>query len=261
MNILEKLASIALPDPKHSFNSAIIAAAGSGVRMNAGIPKQLIELEGMPVVARTVSVFEKCSFINEIIIVTSNDCLPKINEYITTYGFTKVKAVVLGGSTRTESVSAGFARIDERTDYVLIHDAARCLVTEDMIYRVLQSACTYKAATAAERLTSTVKTTKAGGFIAETLDRDTIWAAQTPQVFKTELYRAASYIAKEDGFSATDDCMLAEHCGFDVKLVDCGPENIKLTSPHDLILARAIIESRRAKAAETAKNSNGGRTK
>lgn len=234
-----------VPDPKNYFNSAIIAAAGSGTRMKSDIPKQMIMLDGMPVIARTVETFEKCSFIDEIIIVTSDECMSQIMEYCDMYSWKKIKAITLGGATRTESVTAGFKLISDKSDYVFIHDAARCLVTDDIIRRVAEQAYIYKAATAAEKITSTLKQEKKGGFIADTLDRDTIWAAQTPQVFRTELYRAASYLCYEEGFTATDDCMLAEHCGFSVKLVDCGHENIKLTSPLDLVLAKAILDMRK----------------
>ncbi len=232
---------------KPHFTSAIIAAAGCGSRMQNGTgkTKQLMELCGMPVIVHTIKAFEECEKINEIIIVTRSEEADIYEQYKAKYGFTKISAVVIGGDTRQESVLRGFEAISDKSDFVAIHDGARCLITPEAITAVLDEAFRRGAATAAAKASDTVKRADRNGFIAETIERDSLWMAQTPQVFKTELYRAAAYIAKEEGFVCTDDNSLAEHIGFEVKLVDCGTENIKITTPIDLAVAEIIMNSRK----------------
>ncbi len=232
---------------KPHFTSAIIAAAGCGSRMcsDSGTTKQLMELCGLPVIVRTLRAFEECELINEIIVVARRDEVEIYEKYTKDYGFSKISAVVVGGDTRQESVLCGFEAISDESDFVAIHDGARCLITPKMIDAVLFEAFRKGAATAATKATDTVKRADGTGFISETVQREGLWLAQTPQVFKTELYRAAAYVSKEEGFSATDDNSLAEHVGFQVKLVDCGSENIKITTPVDLIVAEAILNHRK----------------
>ena len=236
-------------DPHGRFNSAIIVAAGNGVRMgkNNLQTKQMTELDGIPVVVRAVNAFERCDFINEIIVVGRADELNYYGNFAERYGWKNVKHVVPGGNTRQKSVFEGFKVIDDRSDFVIIHDGARCLVTPEMIEAVTREAYVYGAATAAERAKDTIKKADKSGFVAETVDRALLWHAQTPQIFKTELYRASAYIAAKNGFEVTDDCMLAENLGFKIKLVDCGYENIKITTPDDFGIAHAILEEREQK--------------
>ncbi len=232
---------------KPHFTSAIIAAAGCGSRMQdgSGKTKQLMELCGLPVIVHTLAAFQKCEKINEIIVVARADEVAVYEEYKREYGFSKISAVVVGGETRQDSVRLGFEAISDKSEFVAIHDGARCLITPDMITSVLDEAFRRGAATAAMRAIDTVKRDNGKGFIAETVDREGLWLAQTPQIFKTELYRAAAYIALEDRFTATDDNSLAERIGFDIKLVDCGRENIKITTPIDMAVAEIILKSRK----------------
>ena len=232
---------------KPHFTSAIIAAAGSGTRMcsEGGTTKQLLTLCDMPVIVRTLKAFEECELINEIIVVAREDEIPVYDEYKEKYSLTKLRAVIAGGETRQESVLRGFEAISDKSEFVAIHDGARCLITAEKIRSVLAEAYRTGASTAATRATDTVKRSNSKNYITETLDRSELWLAQTPQCFKTELYRAAAYIAKEDGFTATDDNALAEHLGFDVKLVDTGTDNIKITTPADLAIAEVILRNRK----------------
>ena len=226
------------------FGSAIIVAAGSGTRAATGdTTKQFVELCGMPVIAHTVDTFEKCKAINEIIIVAKSDEVPLYDGMINRYGWKKISCVVAGGNTRQESVLCGFKKISDKSELVYIHDGARCLVTEDMIEKTGHAAALHGAAFAAHKATDTVKV-ESGENKLETIDRNMVWLAQTPQVFLTELYRASTYIASQNGFTATDDCMLAENAGFKVIPVDCGSENMKITLPCDFALAEAIISYR-----------------
>ncbi len=232
---------------KPHFTSAIIAAAGSGTRMCSedGTTKQLLTLSGMPIIVRTLKAFEECERINEIIVVAREDEIPIYTKYKTEYNITKITAVVKGGETRQESVMRGFEAINDKSEFVAIHDGARCLITPEKINSVLSETYRCGAATAATRATDTVKRANSKNYITETVDRNELWLAQTPQCFKTELYRASAYIAKEEGYTATDDNALAEHLGFDVKLVDTGTDNIKITTPADLAIAEVILRNRK----------------
>jgi len=229
-----------------SVNSVIIVAAGSGTRMASGYQtKQMMELNGMPVVARTIQQFEDYEFTGEIVVVARADEMERYDIFRQQYGWKKLSRVVPGGNTRQESVLAGLEAIREDAEYVAIHDAARCLVTPEMIRKVFRAAVHHDCAAAAAPAKDTFKLSTPKGFIEDTPDRSKLWHAQTPQIFRTDIYRAAAYVAKEKGLEATDDCMLVESIGYHVKLVDCGHENIKLTHPEDTYIAEAILRLRR----------------
>ena len=149
-----------------------------------------------------------------------------------------------GGETRQESVLKGFELIPDKADYVAIHDGARPLITPSQIKTVVLSAYDYKAAAAAAPAKDSVKVANISGMIDYTVDRKTVWLMQTPQVFYSNLYRASIYTASKDKFIGTDDTEVAEHAGFSTKLVDIGYENIKITTPVDLLLAEAILANR-----------------
>ena len=229
------------------FTSAIIAAAGSGTRMGDGLgtTKQLLTLGGLPVIVRTLKAFEESELIDEIIVVAREDEIEIYDKYKKEYKLNKITAVVAGGETRQDSVLRGFERISDKSEFVAIHDGARCLISDEDISAVITEAYRRGAATAATRATDTVKRADRNGYITETPKREEMWLVQTPQVFKTEVYRAAAYTAKEEGFITTDDNALAEHVGFQVKLVECSRDNIKITTPSDLIVAEAILKKRK----------------
>ena len=230
-----------------SFTSAVILAAGSGTRMGAEKTKQWICVDGIPVVVRTLLVFQASRYINEIVLCVKEDELDMYDGISDTYGITKLKCVVKGGATRQESALKGFKKISDGADLVAIHDAARCLVTEEMIEATVRAARRDGGAIAAMRAVDTVKTADRFGSVTATVDRNTVWFAQTPQVFGVDQYRAAAYIAIRDGFAVTDDASLMENAGFNVTVVDCGRENLKITEPTDLLIAEAILKHRAKK--------------
>lgn len=236
---------------------AVILAGGRGERMGGEVPKQFLEVGGIPVVVRTLQAFEACSAVEGIVIVTRPAEKEIYREYCRRYALTKVRRVTVGGETRRESAMCGLRAIDPNAPYIAIHDAARCFVTPEIIENVLRDAVLYGAAAAATPVKDTIKITDLGGFVTQTTERARTWAAATPQIFKTDLYRAAAYTAEEKGLDATDDCMLAEACGFRVKLCDCGEKNIKLTTPADLKLAELIAEERDAENAAPGKGRKG----
>ena len=233
------------PHPKN-FTSAIIAAAGLSERFGGTETKQMTKLCGTPVLMHTVKAFENTDCIHEIIIVAKENEVPYWEKTCKEHNITKLSKIVVGSDTRQKSVMNGFEAIDERSKFVAIADGARCLITPEQITSVCRSAYKYKAATAAHRSTDTVKIANSKGFIDNTADRNTVWLAQTPQVFKTNLYRAAAVMAIEDKFEGTDDNSLVEFVGHPIRLVECGSQNIKITTYDDLAAARGILKSRKA---------------
>ena len=231
------------PHPKN-YTTAIIAAAGMSERFGGDVTKQMTELRGKPLLIHTLQAFEATECIHEIIVVAKMNEIPAWQALCKEYDITKLSKIVQGGYTRQESVLCGFEAIDKKSKFVAIADGARCLITPEQIKDVCRAAYKYKAATAAHRSTDTVKIADKKGFIDSTADRDTVWLAQTPQVFKTKLYRAAAYTALKKGFAATDDNSLVENVGHPVRLVECGAQNIKITTRDDLAVADGVLAER-----------------
>ena len=230
----------------HEPTSAVILVAGKSTRTGGKTTKQLTEINGIPVAVRTLMKFQASEVIDEIVIVAAEEEMPVYGEYIKQYGLTKVTKVIEGGESRAESAKKGFYAIDKKSKYVAIHDGARCAVTLKQIEDVVRTAYSHGAAIAATRSTDTVKRADKDGFVAKTIDRRTIWRAQTPQVFRKKMYEVALAKAGDKYVYATDDAMLAEASGFKVKLVECGDSNIKITFASDFERVRNIIESEEA---------------
>lgn len=227
------------------YTSAIILACGQSTRFNLNVKKQFYLIDNIPVLIRSTLAFENSDFVNEIIIVTSSDDMDKVKSLINQYGIKKVTNVVEGGDTRQESARLGLEAIDSKSQFVAIHDAARCLVTTEIIDKTLKDAYTTGAAVAAEKAVDTIKYATKDGFVDSTINRDYVWMIKTPQVFLANIYRAAAYSAYKDGFVGTDDSMLVEKLGFKVKLTDCGHENIKITTQSDIAVAESILKRRK----------------
>ena len=238
------------PDPKN-FTSVVICAAGSSTRMEKlmGEPrKQFMELDGLPVVARTLMAYEAADTVHEIIVVAREDELPLYEGFKEKYGLSKLTKVVKGGATRQESARLGSDEVDERCKFVAVADAARCLTTPEEIQRVCHAAYQYSAASAGVKATDTVKVCDKSAFIESTPDRNYVWLAQTPQVFSIAIYRTAAYVCRDDEVEATDDNSMAEYIRVPVKMVACSRENIKITEPADVTFAEAILTMRKKKA-------------
>ena len=237
------------PHPKN-FTSAIIAAGGSSERFGGVLTKQMTPVCGVPLIVHTLLAFENTECIHEIVVCAKRNEIEYYESLFNSYGIKKVSAVVAGGMTRQESVLNGLKAVNDKSKYVAIADGARCLITPEQITSVCHAAYKYGAATAAHKSTDTVKIADSKGFIDNTVDRNTVWLAQTPQVFKTKLYRAAAYTALKKDIEATDDNMLVEYAKHPVRLVECGADNIKVTTADDIIVAKAILESRTAKQSD-----------
>lgn len=233
------------PHPKN-FTSAVICAAGSSTRMGGSEPKQLMELDGVPIVVRTLLAYEAATCIHEIIVVAREEDIPLYQEMKETYLITKMTQVVKGGENRQESARLGSDAVDSHAAYIAIADAARCLTTPAEIDKVCHAAYQWEAASAGVKATDTVKVVDKSVFIESTPDRPYVWLAQTPQVFRLPIYRAAAYACRDENFKATDDNSMVEHLHIPVKMVATRRENIKITEPLDMIYAHAILEARRA---------------
>jgi 2-C-methyl-D-erythritol 4-phosphate cytidylyltransferase len=226
------------------LRTVIIAAAGKGTRMNIDINKQYIDICGMPMLARTIKVFEDCRHIDEIILVVNSGdivyCKKDIVEY---FGFNKVKTLVAGGSDRQGSVFQGLKEVNKNTGIVLIHDGARPFIKEESIIKSIRAAEEFGASCVAVPVKDTIKYSDSEGFINQTLDRSILWSIQTPQTFKFELILKAHEKAAKDSFLGTDDAVLVERLGFKIKLVPGDYSNIKITTQEDIVIAEAIVRN------------------
>ena len=222
--------------------AAILLAAGVGSRMGGEVTKQRMNILGRSVLAHTLLAFEGCPDVDDIVVVARREELNFARAECA--AMTKVRAVVVGGECRAESARLGFAAVPEGTAAVAIHDAARALITPENISEVVKVALRTGAASAVSVVTDTVKQVDADGIIVATLDRSQLRRAETPQVFKTELYAKAIAEVGADP-TVTDDNMLMERIGVKVSAVDVGRENIKITTPEDLGYAEFLLGRRR----------------
>lgn len=229
---------------KKRFNSAVILAAGSGSRFSDNVQKQFLEIRGESVLIRSARAFQNSEEIHEIVLVTRRADVEGCRNLLRQNGITKLTTVVAGGDTRQQSAKRGFDAVNPECDFVAIHDAARCLITPNMIEAAMESAYVHGAAACAARVSDTIKRTDNASFVTETIDRENCWTVQTPQVFMADMYRAASYMAERDHVTGTDDCFLCERLGFKVAMVDVGKTNMKITYPEDAVIAEAILASR-----------------
>ena len=229
--------------------SVILPAAGRGKRMKAGINKGFLELMGEPILCHTLRAFAALPEVQELIVVTGRDEVEPLRRLLadrTVLGpaeASKSIKVVEGGSERQYSVWNGLKASSEESDVVLVHDAARPLVSRATIEAVIEAARQYGAAIAAVPEKNTVKVVE-DGIVTATPDRAKLWAVQTPQGFSRSLLVAANEKAEADGFLGTDDASLVERCGAKVHVVMDSYENIKVTTPEDLVVAEALLQKR-----------------
>ena len=235
---------------KRSRCVAIVLAAGAGKRMQSETKKQFMMIKGKPVLYFSLKAFEE-SFVDEVVLVTSEDDIDFCrNELAEKYGFSKVKSIVAGGKERYHSVAAGLNSIKE-ANYVFIHDAARPMLTGEILERAYACVKEYGACVVGMPAKDTVKIADTEGCIAQTPDRNLVWTIQTPQVFEYRLIKNAyeKLIEKESflkntGVNITDDAMVVEALtNHSVKLVKGTYENIKITTPEDLGIAEQFLDN------------------
>lgn len=226
----------------HPTSAAVIVAAGSSTRM--GSDKLLAELGGIPVMARTLQAFDNSEYINEIVVVTRMDRVAEIADLCAEYKISKVSKVVAGGKTRMESSLIGVSAVKDSAKLIAIHDAARPLVSGAVIKRTVCAAAAYMAAVPVVPSTDTLKVIDETDRIVGTVDRTTTYRVQTPQVFDAVLIKGALTKASEKGLALTDDSAAVDMTGFKTYSVAGEEDNIKITTPRDLVIAEALLNSR-----------------
>jgi len=219
---------------------AIIAAAGSGRRMRTDRPKQLLALNGTPILVHTIRKFDACKVIDYVIVTAPREAVDEIKNLVKSAGFKKSVVVIEGGERRQDSVAMGLQRLQPGTDIVAVHDGVRPFVPVEDIENVVEQAKVGGAAILGVPIVETVKHAKRE-FVESTLTREHLVLAQTPQVFRTDILKRAFELAAKDEYYGTDESSLVERLGNPVAIVRGSERNIKITRPNDLTLARAFL--------------------
>ena len=226
---------------------AVIVAAGQGRRMHDPVKKQYHSMEGLPVLAHTLSIFDACIVIDEMILcVPDHDIDYCRDELVKPANLARKITLVAGGATRQESVYNGLQAIDSDDGIAVIHDGVRPFVSAVQISACIEGAVKYGACILGIPAFDTLKRVNDDNIIVETVKRDTIWMAQTPQAFQYDLIVRAHQHARQHHQHATDDASLLEYMGIDVKVIPGSRRNLKITDADDLKLARSLFDSSRA---------------
>jgi|ERR1051326_4861843 2-C-methyl-D-erythritol 4-phosphate cytidylyltransferase len=219
---------------------AIIAAAGFGRRMKTDRPKQLLALNGTPILVHTIRKFDASSLIDYIIVTAPREAVDEVRDMVKSAGFKKSVQVIEGGERRQDSVAMGLNQLQPGTDIVAVHDGVRPFVSTEDVETVVRQAERSGAAILAVPIVDTVKHAERE-FVESTLTREHLVLAQTPQVFRTEILKQAFEHAAKDEYYGTDESSLVERMGHPVAIVRGSERNIKITRPSDLVLARAFL--------------------
>jgi len=224
--------------------SVIIPAGGSGKRFGSEKPKQYLELDGVPIIIRTLLCFEKCEKINNIIIAVHGEWVDHLWDEVAKYKVNKVKDIVVGGKERLNSIDHALksSYIDDK-GIVLVHDAVRPFVSEHLINRIIAATEELGAAIPGLNPKETIKSADSDNEVISTLDRSILWSIQTPQGFKYSILKKAYKNAIESNFFGTDDSSLVEKIGQRVKIIPGEEQNIKITTPFDMTIASEILRS------------------
>lgn len=223
--------------------AAIIVAAGRGTRLGAA-DKILLPLAGRPLLSYAIDAAEACNLIREIIVVAGLHTKSRIEQLVSQEHWRKVRHVALGGERRQDSVEAGLRLVSTDVEIVAVHDGARPLVDAQLFADCVEAASRTGASIAAAPIADTLKRVEAGR-IVETVPRDNMWAAQTPQAVRAALLRAAFADAHSTGRSVTDEAGMIEAMGLPVEIVPSSFRNLKVTRPDDVMLAEAILQASR----------------
>lgn len=223
--------------------TAVILAAGKAKRMGGKKNKVFLRLR-RPILSHAIEAFEKNNLINEIILVANKDDFKNCEKLIKEEKFKKIKKIVQGRETRQKSSYNGIFSINN-SDIILIHDGARPFVTQDVITNSINDAIKYGAGVVAVPVKDTIKLSQknsANDFVKRTLERENLWEIQTPQVFKTEIIKKAHQYCKKNNIKTTDDATMVEKIGVKVKITRGHYDNLKITTPDDLIIAKQILK-------------------
>lgn len=226
--------------------AVVIVAGGSGKRMGNPLKKQFIKIKDKEILAYTIEAFNDLEEISEIVVVTGEEDINKVEkEIVNRYNYHKVSKVVAGGKERQDSVYNGLMATSEDAKYVMIHDGARPFVSKEVLLRAIQKTKECKATIVAVPVKDTIKIVNTeGDTVEETPQREKLWAVQTPQSFEKRLLVAAYESANKKGLQVTDDSMVVEAYGKQVHVVLGDYTNIKMTTPEDLIIGETILNNR-----------------
>lgn len=221
---------------------AIIPAAGLGKRFDSDMLKPFYEINGIPIFIHTLKVFEKCEMIESIILVANNDKISEYEKHIRNHNISIVSKIIIGGETRSDSVSNGLKVLDATTKLVCVHDGVRPLVSVELIHQCVTECEKFDAVVLGVPVKATIKRIEQENqCVSETLNRDELWEIQTPQVFKKEVLIKAHGQGK--GCNATDDAALVERLGAKVKVIKGSYKNIKITTMDDVEVASSFLKS------------------
>jgi 2-C-methyl-D-erythritol 4-phosphate cytidylyltransferase len=221
---------------------AIVPAAGSGNRMGGELSKQYLSLDGMPILVRTLKVFEECPLVDALLVVVPPSDIEFVRDsLLAPWKLRKVTGVIPGGKERQDSVRAGVEALDPDAEIVIIHDAVRPFIAIDLISQCIRAAREEGAVTVGVPAKDTVKEVGPDGRVMKTCDRNWMWLTQTPQAFRRDIIESAHRAALRDGFRGTDDTSLVERMGIAVRMIRGDYGNIKITTPEDLLIAEALL--------------------
>jgi 2-C-methyl-D-erythritol 4-phosphate cytidylyltransferase len=224
--------------------SAIIVAAGKGIRMNDKTRKQYLDLAGRPILAYSVMAFDACDLIDKIFLVIPKEDIEYCRKNIIPLLELKNGLdLIPGGEERQNSVYNALRAMDTKTDTVVVHDGVRPFIQPEKLESCILGAKKFGACILGIPVGDTIKCVGKSGFIKKTLSRDNIWLAQTPQAFKYELIKKAHETARHDGYTGSDDSLLVERLGMDVRIINGSKNNIKITVREDLVVARAMLDA------------------
>jgi len=226
--------------------AAIVPAAGSGRRLGYSVDKPYIRLHGKPLLIYSLEVLQRSKKITQIVVVAEKKQLRRVEKLVLRYRIAKVASLVAGGRTRSESVRNGLRVLKSDIDFVLIHDGARPFLTTKLIDNCFKAAAVHKAAICAVPCASTIKSVTRDLRVHSTLNRNTLWQVQTPQVFAYRLIARAYKKFAGGRYAFFDDSSLVERLPHKVKVVPGATGNIKITTPEDLKLAKAILKTQRS---------------
>ena len=221
--------------------TAIVPSAGKGIRFNSEKRKPLVDLNGRPLLLHALRTLQSSPLINDIVLVVGKDLIKDAERLIKSNKVAKVRHIVEGGRTRSESVRKGLQYVDRDASLVLIHDGVRPFVSKEMLEKTVAAAKRFGASIAAVPVKATIKVSRSGSFVKYTPDRKNLWEIQTPQVFKRDLIENA-YKRIKPNSSFTDDAVLIENAGKKVKIVRGDYRNIKITTLEDIKVAKALLK-------------------
>ncbi len=229
--------------------AAIVPAAGSGLRMGVDLPKQFLQVGGMPILALTLRAFQQCPLVDAIVLVVPpGDLEYTEREIVKRFGLAKVCKVVAGGAYRHESVMAGLAATEGRYPFIVVHDGVRPLIDVETISEVIKAGKRFQAVTVGYPATDTIKEINPSHEVLRTLDRRSLWLIQTPQFFLySDLLEAHQRAAEEKWDDVTDDSLLVERLGITVKVIMGPKNNMKVTFPEDKDLLQSLLAVRGSK--------------